>query len=138
MYLFVIIGDNVDEDEKLLEKMKLRILRSFKWKNDVVNPLANELEISNKKMEKILMNHLDMSSLEAIHPTFESVKSKYIAEKLHTDLRLSWLCDVMEIISAEESNRIKITLVKEIIDGKNYDDALIDGKKQLLDLLLIE
>lgn len=132
------IGDNVDEDEKLLEKMKLRILRSFKWKDDVVAPLANELEVSNEKMEKILMNHLDMSSLEALHPTFESAKLKCIAEKLHVDLKLCWLCDVMKIISIEESNRIKMTLVKEIIDGKNYNNALIDGKKQVLDLLLIE
>jgi energy-converting hydrogenase A subunit M len=131
------IGDNVDEDEKLLEKMKLRILRSFKWKDDVVTPLADELKVSNEEMEKILMNHLDMSSLEALHPTLESAKPKCIAEKLHADLRLCWLCDVMEIISVEESNRIKMTLVKEIINGKNYDDALIDGKKQVVDLLLI-
>lgn len=127
----------MDEDQKLLEKMKLRILRSFKWRDDVVTPLANELEISNEEMEKILMNHLDMSSLEALHPTFESAKPKCIAERLHADLRLCWLCDVMEIISVEESNRIKMTLVKEILDGKDYDKALIDGKKQVLDLLLI-
>lgn len=128
----------MDEDQKLLEKMKLRILRSFKWRDDVINPLANELEISNEDMEKILMNHLDMSSLEALHPTFESAKPKCIAERLHADLRFCWLCDVMEIISVEESNRIKMTLVKEISNGKDYDEALIDGKKQVLDLLLIK
>ncbi|RBQ23799.1 hypothetical protein ALNOE001_06880 [Candidatus Methanobinarius endosymbioticus] len=128
----------MDEDEKLLEKMKLRILRSFKWKDDVVNPLSDELGISNEEMEKILMNHLDMSSLEALHPTFESARPKCIAERLQADLRLCWLCDVMEIVSIEESNRIKMILVKEIMNGKNYDEALNDGKKQVLDLLLIE
>jgi len=127
----------VDEDEKLLETMKLRILRSFRWREDVVNPLAKELEISNEIFEKILMNHLDMSSLEALHATLESAKPKCIFEKLHVDLRLCWLCDVMEIITIEEANRIKLSLVKEIINGKNYDMALKDGKKRVLNLLLI-
>ncbi|WP_297898465.1 DUF1959 family protein [Methanobrevibacter sp.] len=125
----------MDEDKKLLETMKLRILRSFKWKEDVVTPLANELEISNEELEKILMNNLDMSSLEALHATLESAKPKCLSEKLHADLRFCWLCDVMEIITIEEANRIKFSLVKEIINGKDYDLVLKDGKKQVLDLL---
>jgi len=128
----------VDEDKKLLEKMKLRILRSFKWNEDIVTPLANDLEISNEEFENILMNHLDMSSLESLHPTFESAKPKCIAMKLHVDLKFCWLCDVMKLITIEEANRIKMNLVKEIIDGKEYNNALEDGKKQVLNLLLIE
>nr|WP_255596644.1 DUF1959 domain-containing protein [Methanobrevibacter sp. TMH8] len=118
--------------------MKLRILRSFRWKEDVITPLASELEITNEEFEKILMNHLDMSGLEALHATLESARPKCIAEKLHADLRLCWLCDVMEIITVEESNRIKTNLVNDIINGKKYSDALEIGKKQVLDLLLIE
>jgi energy-converting hydrogenase A subunit M len=128
----------VDEDKKLLEKMKLRILRSFKWREDIVTPLANDLEISIEEVEKILMNHLDMSSLEALHPTFESAKPKCIAKRLHADLRLCWLCDVMELITVVEADRIKMNLIKEIINGKDYNEALEYGKKQVLDLLLIE
>lgn len=128
----------MDEDKELLEKMKLRILRSFKWKEDIVTPLANELEISNEEIEKILMNHLDMSSLEALHPTFESARPKCLANRLHADLQLCWLCDVMDLITKEESDRIKMSLVKEILNGKDYDDALQYGKKQVLELLLIE
>ena len=125
----------MDEDEKLMEKIKLRILRSFRWSEDIVTPLANELGVLNEDIEKILMNHLDMSSLEALHATFESAKPRCIAEKLHTDLRLCWLCDVMEIITVEEADRIKMSLVEEIINGKDYNNALDDGKKQILNLL---
>ena len=128
-------GDIVDEDEKLMEKIKLRILRSFRWSEDIVTPLASELGVSNEDIEKILMNHLDMSSLEALHATFESAKPQCISEKLHSDLRLCWLCDVMEIITVEEADRIKMSLVKDIIGGKDYNEALEDGKKQVLDLL---
>ena len=127
----------MDEDDKLLETMKLRILQSFRWREDVVNPLAKELEISNEMFEKILMNHLDMSSLEALHATLESAKPQCLSEKLHADLRFCWLCDVMELLTIEEANRIKLSLVKEIIDGKDYDMALKDGKKQVLELLLM-
>lgn len=125
----------VDEDKELLEKMKLRILRSFKWREDVVVPLATELEITNEELEKILMNHLDMSGLEALHPTFESARPKCLSKRLHSDLRLCWLCDVLEIITEEEANKIKVELVKEIINGKDYEEALKDGKKQILDFL---
>ena len=128
----------MDEDEKLLEKMKLRIIQSFRWKKDVVAPLAKDLGASVEKIEKILMGHLDMSTLEAIHSTFESAKPKCIAEKLHVDLMFCWLCDVMELITVEEANRIKTSLVNDIINGKNYDDALIDGKKQILYLLILK
>lgn len=131
----IILGDNMDEDYELLETMKLRILRSYRWKEDVVNPLANELEVTTDELEKILMNHLDMSSLEALHPTFESARPKCISERLHSDLRLCWLCDVMEIITEKEADKIKVKLVKEIINGKSYEDVLEDGKKQVLNFL---
>ena len=125
----------MDEDKELLETMKLRILRSFRWREDVIIPLATELEITNEEFEKILMNRLDMSSLEALHPTFESARPKCISEKLHSDLRLCWFCDVLEILTEEESNKIKVKLVDEIINGKDYEEALEDGKKQILHFL---
>ena len=127
----------MDEDKELLETMKLRILRSFRWREDVIIPLATELEITNEEFEKILMNRLDMSSLEALHPTFESARPRCLSKRLHADLRLCWLCDVMEIVTVDEANRIKMSLVKEIIDGKEYEKVLEDGKKQIVDLLSI-
>lgn len=125
----------MDEDKELLEKMQLRILRSFRWREDVVIPLATELEISTEELEKILMNHLDMSSLEALHPTFESARPICLSARLHSELRLCWLSDVLEIITEKEANEIKVKLVDEIINGKDYEEALEDGKKQILDFL---
>ena len=128
----MLLGDILDEDKKLLETMKLRILRSFRWRDDVVIPLANVLEITAEEIEIILMKHLDMSSLDAIHPRFESARTKYLSEKLHSDLRLCLFCDVLEIITEEEAAKIKEKLVKGISNGKSYEEALKDGKKQIL------
>jgi len=125
----------VDEDKELLETMELRILRSFRWREDVVIPLATELKITTEELEKIFMNHLDMSSLEALHPRFESARKQCLFEKLHSDLKFCWLCDVLEIITEEKANKIKINLAKKIIDGKDYEEALEDGKKQILSFL---
>ena len=125
----------MDEDKELLETMKLRILRSFKWREDVVIPLADELKITSEELEEILMNHLDMSSLEALHSTFESARLNCLTVKLHSDLRLCWLCDVLGIITEEEANKIKENLVKEIINGKDYEKVLEDGKNLILDFL---
>ena len=123
------------DDKELLETMKLRILRSFRWRKDVVVPLATELEITTEEFEKILMNHLDMSSLEALHSTFESAIPECLFERLHSELRLCWLSNVLEIITKEEANKIKINVVKDITNGKDYEEALEDGKKQILDVL---
>ena len=128
----------MDNDKELLEKMKLRIVRSFMWRKDVVIPLAKELDIYIEDCEKILMDNLDMSSLESLHATFESSRPKILKEKLHVDLQLTWLSDVLEIISYEEGERIKSSLAKEILKGKDYEEVLEKGKKQILDLVLIE
>ena len=44
-------------------------------------PFAAELEISPEELEEILMKRLDMSSLEAINPRFESSKLKMYQRK---------------------------------------------------------
>ena len=69
------------ENEELFIPMKKRILRSYRWREDVVIPFARELEISPDELEEVLMKRLDMSSLEAINPRFESSKVRCIKEK---------------------------------------------------------
>lgn len=125
----------MDDDQVLLELMKTRIIRSYKWREDIVIPLAEELEISTEDLEQILINKLDMSSLEAIHPRFESARPRCIKERLHADLRLCWLLDVMDIISHDQAEHLKSKITKEILDGKDYDDALQEGKNELLEIL---
>ena len=125
----------MDEEKELLETMKLRILRSFRWREDVVIPLANELKITTEEFEKILMNYFDMSSLDALHSSFESAQHECLNKKLHSDLRLCWFCDVLGIITEEEATKIKLKLIKEIINGSYYEKSLEDGKKQILDFL---
>ncbi len=126
----------MDDDQSLLELMKTRIIRSYRWQEDILIPLSKELEINSDDFEQILINKLDMSSLEALHPRFESARPRCIKERLHADLRLCWLCDVMDIISNDQAETIKSNITKEILDGKEYDEALEDGKKELLQLLM--
>ena len=125
------------EDEEVLITMKKRILNSYKWRKDVVDPFARELEISTEELEEVLMKRLDMSSLEAIYPRFESSQLRCIKERIHADLRLCWLCEVMNILTKEESetiqNRIAYQVLKENIP---YDKAIEEGRKDLLEDLM--
>jgi len=125
------------EDEEVLITMKKRILESYKWRKDVVDPFARELEISTEELEEVLMKRLDMSSLEAIYPRFESSQLRCIKERIHADLRLCWLCEVMNILTKEESetiqNRIAYQVLKENIP---YDKAIEEGRKDLLEDLM--
>jgi energy-converting hydrogenase A subunit M len=125
----------MDHDKEILELMKTRIIRSYKWRDDIVKPLSSELEIDYDEFEQILINKLDMSSLEALHPRFESARPRCIKERLHADLRLCWLADVMEIVSPQEADEITSKITQEILDGVEYDKALEDGRHQLLNLI---
>ena len=125
------------ENEKLLITMKKRIIESYKWREDVVIPFAKELEISPDELEEVLMKRLDMSSLEAINPRFESSQLRCIKERIHADLRLCWLCDVMNILTEEESERIQNKIAYEVLrENKPYDEAIEEGRKDLLEALM--
>ena len=125
------------EDEELLITMKKRILSSYKWHQDVVIPFAKELDISPEELEEVLMKRLDMSSLEAINPRFESSQLRCIKERIHADLRLCWLCDVMNIVTEEESEIIKNKIAYEVLkENKPYDKAIEEGRKDLLEDLM--
>lgn len=129
--------DVFDKDEKLLKVMKERIVRSYRWHEDVVLPMAEELKTTPEMFEEILMKHLDMSSLEALHARFESAKFNCTREKVHSDLRLCWLTDVMEIVTEKETEEIEIRITSEVVyNGKNYDEAIEDGRKELLEFLM--
>jgi energy-converting hydrogenase A subunit M len=126
---------NVDDDD-VLRIMKMRIIESYRWKKDVIEPISKELGISEEQLEEILIKRLDMASLEALHPRYESSKHYCVKERLHADLRLCWLCDVMNILSEEESEKIENKIAAEILNGESYQEALEKGKKDLLKYLM--
>lgn len=132
------MNDNdIDEKrESLMELMKGRILSSYRWQEDIIKPFSMEMGITSEELEKILMKRLDMSSLEALHPRFESSKLSCTMDKIHSDLKICWLSDVMEILSPEEANAIKNKIAKEVIEGKSYEDAIEDGRKELIEFLM--
>ncbi|MGB9936911.1 MAG: DUF1959 family protein [Methanobacterium sp.] len=125
-----------EKNESLMEVLKGRILASYRWQEDIILPFSKEMGITPNELEKILMKRLDMSSLEALHPRFESSKYLCIIDRLHSDLKICWLSDVMNIISKEKADAIKDKIAKEVIEGKSYDDAIADGKKELIEYLM--
>ncbi|MCE5214521.1 MAG: DUF1959 domain-containing protein [Methanobacterium sp.] len=123
-------------DEELLIRMKKRIIRSYRWYEDVIKPFSEEFKISTEELEDILMKRLDMSSLEALQPRFESSKLRCTKERLHSDLKICWLCDVMNILTDDEAEDIKNKIAfKVLIKKEPYKNALEEGKKELLDHL---
>ncbi|AMK15455.1 DUF1959 domain-containing protein [Methanobrevibacter olleyae] len=123
-------------NEEKLEMMKLRVLHSFYWENDITIPLSEEFNISKEEFEDILMNHFDMSDLENMHATYEIANREKIKRQLHIDLRLYWLSDVIKLVSEEDADRITHNLTKDIVkNGKKYEDALEEGRAEIIDLV---
>lgn len=128
--------EEAKSDEELLLRMKKRIIESYRWREDIIIPFSEELKISPEELEEILMKRLDMSSLEAIHPRFESSKLRCTKERIHSDLKLCWLCDVMNILTEEEAESIKNKIAIKILkDDKSYKEAIKDGRIELLEYL---
>jgi energy-converting hydrogenase A subunit M len=123
-------------EEELRLRMKMRILKSYKWQEDIIIPFSKELEISPEELEDILMKRLDMSSLEALQPRFESSRLRCTKEKIHSDLKLCWLSDVMDLLTEEETEQMKNKVAFKIFkEDKSYEEALEEGRKELVEYL---
>lgn len=122
--------------EDLLHEMKIRELNSFKWREDVTEPLSKEFNIDIDEMNEIFSKKLDMSQIDALHATFESSKDEALHRKLYADLHLHWFIGVLNIITEEQANKIILPIAKMIIKNNlSYEDALTKGRYELLKLL---
>ena len=123
------------DNEAKLNLMKKRVIGSFKWREDIIIPFSKEFGCTTEGLEDLFMDLLDMSSLEALHGTLEIANHKCLLERLDADLRLPWYVDVLELLSVEQGDELKNKVANEIIDGKSYDIALDEGRKDLFNLL---
>ena len=124
----------MDDDAKL-KLMQKRIIKSYAWQRDIIIPLSEEFDCSIDELEEVFFNSLDMSSLEALHATFESAEDICLYQKLNADLRLCWFVDTLELIEREDAKNLKMEIVSEVKNGKSYEDALKEGQLRLFELL---
>ena len=124
----------MDDDVKLRILQK-RIIKSYAWQRDIIVPLSNDFDCTTDELEEVFFDLLDLDSLEALHGTFESAQDICLYQKLNADLRLCWLIDTLELLPRESGRNLKMKLVKEIKNGKSYEDAVKEGKLELLQLL---
>ena len=124
----------MDDDAKL-ELMQRRIVKSFAVQRDVIVPLSEEFDCTVEELEEVFFHLFDMSSLQALHATFESAQDICLYQKLNADLSLCWFNGTLEIISDEDARNLKMKLVNEIKNGKSYEDALKERQLELFELL---
>ena len=124
----------MDSDEKL-ELMQKRIVKSYAWQRDIIVPLSKEFDCTVDELEKVFFDLLDMSSLEAMHATFESAEDICLYQKFNADLRLCWFNGTLELISDSDAKKLKMELVEKVKSGKSYGDVLKEGRLELFELL---
>ena len=70
------MGKNYDENlshqDKVLRIMKMRIIDSYRWRVDIIEPFSKEFGITEEDFKEMLIKRLDMASLEALHARYES------------------------------------------------------------------
>ena len=113
----------MDDDAKL-RLIQKRIIKSYAWQRDIIVPLSNDFDCTTDELEEVFFDLLDLDSLEALHGTFESAQDICLYQKLNADLRLCWLIDTLELLPRESGRNLKMKLVKEIKNGKSYEDAV--------------
>ncbi|MBQ8018311.1 MAG: DUF1959 family protein [Methanobrevibacter sp.] len=124
----------MDNDAKL-KLMQKRIIKSYAWQRDIIIPFSKDFDCTVEELEEVFFNSLDMSSLEALHATHESAQDICLYQKFNADLRLCWFNGTLELISDEDAKNLKMKLVKEVKNGKSYEDALKEGHLELFELL---
>ena len=124
----------MDDDAKL-RLMQERIIKSFAWQRDIIVPLSKDFDCTVEELEEVFFNLFDMSSLEALHGTFESAEDICLYQKFNADLRLCWFSGSLEVISPEDAKNLKMKLVEEVKNGKSYEDALKEGQLEIFELL---
>lgn len=123
------------DDGAKLKLMQKRIIKSYAWQRDIIIPLSKDFDCTVEEVEEMFFDSLDMSSLEALHATHESAQDICLYQKFNADLRLCWFNGTLELISDEDAKNLKMKLVKEVKNGKTYEDALKEGHLQLFELL---
>lgn len=124
----------MDDDAKL-RLMQERIIKSFAWQRDIIVPLSKDFDCTVEELEEVFFNLFDMSSLEALHGTFESAEDICLYQKFNADLRLCWFSGSLEVISPEDAKNLKMKLVEEVKNGKSYEKALKEGQLEIFELL---
>lgn len=123
------------DNESKMKLMKERILGSYAWQRDIINPLSKDYDCTPEELKEVFFKLFDMSTLEAFHGTFDVAQTICLAKKFHADLRLCWFIGYLEVISEEEGDILKEKLVDEVKSGRNYDDVLKEGQLELFKLL---
>lgn len=123
------------DDESKMILMKERILGSYAWQRDIVEPLSKDFECTPEELKEVFFKLFDMSTLEAFHGTFDIADRLCLSKKFHADLRLCWFIGYLDILTEEEGDKLKEKLVDEVKSGKSYEDALKEGQLELFDLL---
>ena len=123
------------DDDARLKVIQKRIIKSYAWQRDIILPLSKEFNCTVDELEEILFDLLDLGALESLHATFESAEDICLYQKLNADLRLCWLIDTLELIPRQDGKNLKMKLVREIKNGKSYEDAVKEGKLELFQLL---
>lgn len=124
----------MNEDERLV-LLKDRIIKSFKWQEDIIIPLSKEFGISTEEMKEIFMKDLDMSSLEGLHGTFFVAEHEALTMKFFADLKLCWFSTTLELVSSEEAEDICKRLADDVVNGKSYDESLTKGREEILNII---
>ncbi|MBQ7929133.1 MAG: DUF1959 family protein [Methanobrevibacter sp.] len=123
------------DDDARLKLMQKRIIKSYAWQRDIIIPFSKDYDCTVDELEEVFFDLFDMSSLEALHATFESAQDICLYQKLNADLSLCWYIDTLEVISREDGKKLKMNIIDEIKNGKSYEEALKEGKLELFKLL---
>ncbi len=114
------MGDTVSDES--IKKIKGWKLESYAYKENVLEPLSELLDLPIEEVEELLENNLDMARVEASFSSAEQARLFRMQKQIDLDLGLDYLLH-LELMDEEEVDSIR----EEIIDALessgilNYD-----------------
>lgn len=119
-----------------LDEMKRRVLKAHKYKEDLVEPLSEVLELDKEEVVDLVIERLDMIRLQGLHSRNERRREdgmrRILEEKINMDLHLPLLSNFLSILDEESAKQIKEEAAEKVLaEDKEYEKALEEAKEEI-------
>ena len=103
-----------------IKKLKLWKLESYSYKDNVLKPLSQFLNLSLDEVEDLLVKNLDMARIESSHSSAEQARLFRMEKQIEVDLGLDYFLH-LELLTKNQVNTIREDVMNKLESSGKLD-----------------
>lgn len=129
--------------DETIKQLKLWKLESYSYKNNVLEPLSQFLDISIEEVEELLAKDLDMARIESSHSSAEQAKLFRMGKQIEVDLGLDYFLH-LELLSEHQISSVRENIMNKLeksgkldfdLNSNEYKELINEARKEILKIL---